>query len=558
MPELFPKPPEQRNKQISVSAVNQLLRAVPRVITGDGVQMKRLGDRYVVEHREELNQPAPQIQHFVVMEEQDDYLTCVQFNFSDIAQDYDPLLGISLQELGLTGVETYVAKPYWLQQTPFHNESIILNGVSGILAYTGTGTRTFTPTAEDPISQTLTPSYFAGDIIAAYEAPTGISVDSQLIVWTDLNTAGRNWVSESTGGLSSIIVYTNGTFTVPSNGSTVSVTVDTVSTAIWMVINGTVIVTDGSHIIQGTITAIADATHFTLRTENILGGSAGQTMADNAKVIMSTAIRDATTGNRGVVSVGTQGFSGAKTFTGDVTVQGTLLVDTSGGGPSGAGGGIAFGGTSGDGAAGIGTNNVGYLGMTNLLVSSIRGFANATADAYLVPGNYYELWNAATAYSSGVPDRVSLGGVGYQCNTSHTNQMPPNASYWTPLASPWYTSGSVTHTTLRLLGLATDDNIYDDKPSFAIQINTTLHTGAWGTSAGGDTVKGGLITTLGAAITAASLGIFGSNTGDQDASTTPYTPTTTGDWNGADPTTVLQALDRCAALLKTLNGGTGP
>ena len=157
MPELFPKPPEQRNKQISVSAVNQLLRAVPRVITGDGVQMKRLGDRYVVEHREELNQPAPQIQHFVVMEEQDDYLTCVQFNFSDIAQDYDPLLGISLQELGLTGVETYVAKPYWLQQTPFHNESIILNGVSGILAYTGTGTRTFTPTAEDPISQTLAP-----------------------------------------------------------------------------------------------------------------------------------------------------------------------------------------------------------------------------------------------------------------------------------------------------------------------------------------------------------------------------------------------------------------
>lgn len=37
-----------------------------------------------------------------------------------------------------------------------------------------------------------------------------------------------------------------------------------------------------------------------------------------------------------------------------------------------------------------------------------------------------------------------------------------------------------------------------------------------------------------------------------------YTPGDSTDWDGADPTTVTEALDRCAALLKSLNSGTGP
>ena len=36
-----------------------------------------------------------------------------------------------------------------------------------------------------------------------------------------------------------------------------------------------------------------------------------------------------------------------------------------------------------------------------------------------------------------------------------------------------------------------------------------------------------------------------------------YTPTTSTDWNGTAPTTVGEAIDRLAALVKTLNGGTG-
>jgi len=40
-------------------------------------------------------------------------------------------------------------------------------------------------------------------------------------------------------------------------------------------------------------------------------------------------------------------------------------------------------------------------------------------------------------------------------------------------------------------------------------------------------------------------------------STTAYSPTTPTDWNGTPPTTISEALDRLAAVVKTLNGGTG-
>jgi hypothetical protein len=36
-----------------------------------------------------------------------------------------------------------------------------------------------------------------------------------------------------------------------------------------------------------------------------------------------------------------------------------------------------------------------------------------------------------------------------------------------------------------------------------------------------------------------------------------YTPTTSGDWNGTAPTTLSEAIDRLAALVKSLNSGTG-
>lgn len=37
----------------------------------------------------------------------------------------------------------------------------------------------------------------------------------------------------------------------------------------------------------------------------------------------------------------------------------------------------------------------------------------------------------------------------------------------------------------------------------------------------------------------------------------PYTPSTPADWDGTSPTTLGEALDRLATVVKNLNGGTG-
>lgn len=45
---------------------------------------------------------------------------------------------------------------------------------------------------------------------------------------------------------------------------------------------------------------------------------------------------------------------------------------------------------------------------------------------------------------------------------------------------------------------------------------------------------------------------------DADGIAITYVPGTAGDWNGAAPTDLAIAVDRCATLLKALNGGVGP
>ena len=72
------------------------------------------------------------------------------------------------------------------------------------------------------------------------------------------------------GGLSNldtIIALTAATFTIPAVSSTVSVEIEpSPDTSVWMVIGQTILITDGTHIVYGSITAIADETHFTFKT----------------------------------------------------------------------------------------------------------------------------------------------------------------------------------------------------------------------------------------------------------------------------------------------------
>jgi hypothetical protein len=105
------------------------------------VQLKKVGDRWIIENNEPYVYQSDEIQYFVVMSEEEDYLTCVNFGFSNTVQYYDADLGDVLQAAGLTGTVVYVAKPYWLQQTPFQGKTVFLNGSNVLLKYTAIGTK---------------------------------------------------------------------------------------------------------------------------------------------------------------------------------------------------------------------------------------------------------------------------------------------------------------------------------------------------------------------------------------------------------------------------------
>lgn len=100
------------------------------------------------------------------------------------------------------------------------------------------------------------------------------------------------WVIVATdatgGGAANIIAHTSATFVVPAVDATVSVSITPdVDTDVWMVIGQTILVTDGTHVVYGHVTAVASTTAFTLYVDRIAGGLAGQTMATGAEVIIS-------------------------------------------------------------------------------------------------------------------------------------------------------------------------------------------------------------------------------------------------------------------------------
>lgn len=205
MPELSPKQMRDsvsypgRPGQFNKKTLNDLIAAVPRVISGDGVLMKKISDKWVIEAEESIVYPAEEVRYFVILTEQTDYLTGVIFHFTNQPQAYVPTLATDLQDQQLTGTVMNIAKPWWLQQTPFLNTILLVNGKNIKLTYQGNGSRLYSEVADDGTTlisttkQTVTPSYFMGDIIAAKLGPTGMVIDNNPISWMDINTAARIW-----------------------------------------------------------------------------------------------------------------------------------------------------------------------------------------------------------------------------------------------------------------------------------------------------------------------------------------------------------------------------
>lgn len=214
MPELNPKPSEARKGHtITASWLNQLRDAIPRTITGDGVEVKRIGDRYILStNPDEPTRPESEIQMMVVVEELDDYLICRYAGEIRPPTTYDPLFpDIILTTTINTGLFP-VAKPRWLQKSWYHNteNAVSLDGVDVRFKYIDIGMRIATPDITGVANkraapyfsssqiEKITPGYFTGELIRVAPADTGMvlgikGVGDVPIAWMDINDHGRNW-----------------------------------------------------------------------------------------------------------------------------------------------------------------------------------------------------------------------------------------------------------------------------------------------------------------------------------------------------------------------------
>ncbi len=198
MARLDPKhaPFKEGVQQLKTEDLNQSLRNQIRQISGSGdTQVSYFGDRVIVDSDSIGVKPDSQLMQFVVLEEFDDYLACAPFtqpgdDNSLLPQEYDASLGSD------SLVRVNVAKPYWLQQTPWNGKTVSVNGETITYDYTGLGERT-ADNGTSILTQNITPSYFAGDVILAVNGATGLLLDGIAVVWTDVNSAGRNWASSS-------------------------------------------------------------------------------------------------------------------------------------------------------------------------------------------------------------------------------------------------------------------------------------------------------------------------------------------------------------------------
>lgn len=126
--------------------------------------------------------PANPLALFAVLEEHDDYLVC---------KGYEPLERFFYNQVA-------VAKPHLLQRSTF--DGLTINGVT--YAYSSSTVRTAT-SSEGTVTQTVSPEYYANEVISCARSFTVIADHTGLrdddgapIEWVDVNSSGRLWLNE--------------------------------------------------------------------------------------------------------------------------------------------------------------------------------------------------------------------------------------------------------------------------------------------------------------------------------------------------------------------------
>lgn len=264
MPAFFDKRPQfeaEPNVHASVEqfvdALNRIQIMVPRGYIGRApIDVQRIDDQLIFSIDLSSQIFNPVIGTFVVIEEYDDLLKCVPFNYTyDEPQIHDEDLGTedsptTIQQHTIDALDAadaeaaleaeaeeaaedpdetdddgdeddggdpppptsnfkpgfvYIAKARLLQRTPFHEQTVTLRGLDVTYSYaTELGRRTASSPGLRDENQVVTPPYFSGDIITAKgNLVTGYTTDDAdvvseegelySVVWEDMNQGGRQW-----------------------------------------------------------------------------------------------------------------------------------------------------------------------------------------------------------------------------------------------------------------------------------------------------------------------------------------------------------------------------
>lgn len=188
---MFPPSPfnirqSHSGEQLSAKKLNSIINNIPKSIQGaGGLKVTRSGNKLVYNNTVENTQPYQLIvQQMTMGTEYNDCLACTNY----------------------WGQTVYVGKPYMLQATPFHGNTITyLYPTSQDITYNYTDV--CIREADDGVdteNQVITPCYYAGELILAGTNIWGIydtgfvdptTSNPKPIRWFDLNTCGRCWAA---------------------------------------------------------------------------------------------------------------------------------------------------------------------------------------------------------------------------------------------------------------------------------------------------------------------------------------------------------------------------
>jgi hypothetical protein len=110
----------------------------------------------------------------------------------------DKLLGQEIDSAGVIGDNAWIAKPYLLRYTPFHEQT--RNGIE--YTYSSYTQRT-ADDGEDTETQVVVPSYVSGDLIYAVRGVVGgttvtlSGTPPPPVEWLDLNVDSRAWAKKT-------------------------------------------------------------------------------------------------------------------------------------------------------------------------------------------------------------------------------------------------------------------------------------------------------------------------------------------------------------------------